>query len=217
MSAERQRTSADEVEFVYFDLGNILLSFDPKRACENVAKRFGVPEQSAREAIYESDLQHRFERGELTAEVFADQVRSALGRSRGEMPTDLLLDAVSDMFRPVESMAEALQAVRDAGLPVGLLSNTCHAHWNWVRRQRYAAIEFSFDVTILSYEVGAMKPEPAIYEAAEEACGVGKEQILFLDDRAENVAGALRRNWRAVECFGGAAAWSVLRQHGVVR
>ena len=209
--------SLGEIEFVFFDLGNILLSFDPNVACENVARRFAVTAEEARQAIYDSDLQHRFERGQLTGEAFAEQVRSALGRTSDQMPTAELLEAVSDMFEPVDSMPEALQAVRDAGLPVGLLSNTCHAHWDWIRRQRYPATEFPFDVTILSYEVGAMKPDAAIYEAAERSCGVPLERILFLDDRAENVAGAAQGNWRAVECVGGPASWEVLRRHGAVR
>ena len=204
------------IEFVFFDLGNVLLSFDPDVACKNVSRRFGVSIEAARRAIYDSDLQNQFERGQLTGESFAEGVRAALARSRDQVPTSELLDAVSDMFLPVDSMPEALQAVRGAGLPVGLLSNTCHAHWDWIRRQRYPATEFRFDVTILSYEVGAMKPDVAIYQAAEEACGVPLERILFLDDRAENVAGATQRNWRAVECLGGPPSWEALREHGVV-
>ncbi len=128
--------------------------------------------ESARKAIYESDLQHRFERGQLTGESFAEQSELRWGEVVIRCRRSELLDAVSDMFLPVDSMPEALQAVRDAGLPVGLLSNTCHAHWDWIRRQRYPATEFRFDVTILSYEVGAMKPDASDLQAAEEACGV---------------------------------------------
>ena len=217
MNRERAESYDSEIAFVYFDLGNILLSFDPQRACENVARRFGVAFDAAREAVYDSGLQTDFEQGRLDSESFADQVRGALGKDRRQLPTVALLDAISDMFDPVDSMPEALQAVRDAGVAVGLLSNTCHAHWDWIRRQRYRATEFRFDVTILSYEVGAMKPDAAIYEAAEQACDVPIHQILFLDDRAENVAGALQRRWKAVECLGGAHAWQVLREHGVLR
>jgi FMN phosphatase YigB (HAD superfamily) len=206
-----------EIEFVFFDLGNVLLSFDPERACLNIARRFDVSPQVARAAIYDSGLQHRFERGEVNGAVFADEVRARLGRRSNQIPTPELLDAASDMFTPVDSMPEVLQAVRDAGLPVGLLSNTCHAHWEWIRRQRYPATEFLFDVTILSYEVGAMKPDPQIYEAAEQASKVGLDRILFLDDRPENVSGALQRRWRAVECVGGPPSWQVLRQHRVLR
>jgi FMN phosphatase YigB (HAD superfamily) len=206
-----------EIEFVYFDLGNVLLSFDPQRACQNVARRFDVSPQAAHGAIYDSGLQHRFERGEVDGAVFAEEVRTRLELRSDQMPGSELLDAVSDMFTPVDSMPEILQAVRDAGVPVGLLSNTCHAHWDWIRRQRYPATEFLFDVTILSYEVGAMKPDPLIYEVAEAASEVPFDRILFLDDRAENVSGALQRRWRAVECVGGPPSWQVLRQHRVIQ
>lgn len=206
-----------EIEFVFFDLGNILLSFDPNQACLNVARRFGIDPETAHQAIYGGGLQHRYERGEITGHVFADHLRSEFDRSRDQMPTGELLDAVSDMFQPVDTMPLALQSVRDSGLSVGLLSNTCEAHWDWIRRRKYPATEFPFDVTILSYEVGAMKPDAKIYEVAERACGVSLGQILFLDDRPENVEGAVRRNWQAVECMGGPAAWDVLRRFNVVR
>ncbi len=199
--------SLGEIEFVFFDLGNILLSFDPNLACENVARRFAVTAEEARQAIYDSGLQHRFERGQLTGQAFAEQVRSALGRTSDQMPTAELLDAVSDMFVPVDSMPEALQAVRDAGLPVGLLSNTCHAHWDWIRRQRYPATEFPFDVTILSYEVGAMKPDAAIYEAAE--------QVVRRATGADSLSGRSRRERGrcrpAKLARGGMCGWSSRR------
>lgn len=103
------------IEFVFFDLGNVLLSFDPDVACKNVSRRFGVSIEAARRAIYDSDLQNQFERGQLTGESFAEGVRAALARSRDQVPTSELLDAVSDMFLPVDSMPEALQAVRVLG------------------------------------------------------------------------------------------------------
>ena len=204
------------IEFVYFDLGNVLLSFDPALACANLSKRFNVTVDQARESVYESGLQTRFEHGSVTSEQFADAIRRQLGKAESAMPTELIMDAISDMFTPIESMLDVMQSVRDNGHRVGLLSNTCHAHWEWVRRQDYAVMRFYFDATILSFEVGSMKPDHGIYEAAERAAGVPPNQILFLDDKDENVAAAITRQWNAAQCLGGSESVRALKAFGVI-
>jgi epoxide hydrolase-like predicted phosphatase len=205
-----------EIEFVYFDLGNVLLSFDPAAACANLSKNFDITIHQARAAVYESRLQDRFEHGEVTGQQFADAIRQQLGRAESAMPTELVLDAVSDMFTPIDSMRDVMQRVRESGCRVGLLSNTCHAHWDWIGRQKYAVMDFVFEATILSFEVGSMKPDHRIYEAAEQAAQVPPKRILFLDDKDENVAAAIDRGWNAAQCLGGEASVRRLQAFGLI-
>ena len=56
----------------------------------------------------------------------------------------------------------------------------------------------NFDGYIFSYEVGAMKPEAKIYEALEKLAGRRGADIVYLDDRAENVAAGAARGWRTI-------------------
>ncbi|MGH9394912.1 MAG: HAD-IA family hydrolase [Terriglobales bacterium] len=79
---------------------------------------------------------------------------------------------------------------------LGLLSNTNALHFEFLRRTRPLLDEFDFH--ILSHEVGAIKPEPAIFAAAEAAAGCAPERILYFDDVPEFVAAARRRGWQAV-------------------
>ena len=51
------------VEFVYFDLGNILVRFDNEIAIGNVASASGVNSDQVRAEIYESGLQDEYEHG----------------------------------------------------------------------------------------------------------------------------------------------------------
>jgi HAD superfamily hydrolase (TIGR01509 family) len=206
----------DAIEFVYFDLGNMLVSFDPMIACVNLADRFAISHNQARRALYESGLQDQFERGQLSAKQFASAIRDRLGKTAAQVPTADLLDAASDMFTPIDSMRSVLATVRQRGFRVGLLSNTCDSHWDWIQRQRYRVMDFAFDTIILSFEVQSMKPDPAIYEAAEQAAGLPAERILFLDDRGENVAAAIARGWNAVQCFGGLESLRALQQFRVL-
>jgi HAD superfamily hydrolase (TIGR01509 family) len=205
------------VQFVYFDLGNVLARFDPGRACRNVQQRWAVDPQHVYEAIWTSGLQDRLEHGQLTAEEFAEAARQALGLDRKAAPTEELFDRLSDMFDPIEEMVAIVDAVRLAGVPLGILSNTCHAHWQWLAKQRYAAVLGPFDSVILSYEHGVMKPHPSLYRVAGELAGVSPEAILFFDDRAENVAAAVASGWQAHLFTDAAMAREVLRWSGVLR
>ncbi|WP_372720442.1 HAD family hydrolase [Novipirellula sp.] len=205
-----------KIEFVYFDLGNVIVSFDPKIAVNNVATRFGVDAAMAEQAIYISGLQDRFEHGHVTGEEYARIVRDALAVSDAQMPTTALLDAISDMFTPIESMRNTVAQVDESGTRYGLLSNTCHAHWDWIARQTWQVSSLAWPVRVLSCEVSSMKPDGGIYQAAEELAGVSPASILFLDDKHENVAAAIDRGWNAVQCFGGEQAEAALKQYGVI-
>ncbi len=204
------------IQFVYFDLGNVLVSFDPKIAIMNVSRRFGVDVVKVQHAIYGSGLQDRHEHGHVSGDEFAITMRESLGLSEVQMPTRELLDAISDMFTPIESMSETVTQVAQTGVRYGLLSNTCHAHWDWVRRQPWRVSQLSWPVCVLSCEVGSMKPDAGIYEAAEKLAEVSTNEILFLDDKPENVAAAIDRGWNAAACFGGEEAEAVLRKFGVL-
>ena len=55
-----------------------------------------------------------------------------------------------------------------------------------------------FDGYILSYEVKAMKPAAKIYEALENTVGKRGEEILYIDDRPENIVAGATRDWRTI-------------------
>ncbi|MGB7327520.1 MAG: HAD family phosphatase [Rubripirellula sp.] len=207
--------SDTDIRFVYFDLGNILLSFDIGIAYANLAKLFGVSDTEAKAAVYDSGLEDRFEHGEFTPDEFAAMVCKAIGVTGNPPEADDVLDAISDMFTPIASMTGIMDRVKKSGRGVGILSNTCDAHWNWVLRQSYDVMIADLDATILSYEVGVMKPASRIYEEAEKRAGVLPSQILFIDDKHENVAAAVARGWQAKQCFGGEEAIKVLGDFGL--
>ncbi len=207
--------SRGEIEFVYFDLGNVLVSFDPEIACRNTADKFGVDVDQARAAIYDSGLQARFEHGAVTGEQYAESVRNYLNLSPQQMPTAALLDAVSAIFTPIDAMKDVVRQARQ-GRRTGILSNTCRAHWEWICKQNWSVVQGGFEERILSFQVGAMKPDPKIYATAETAAGVAPERILFLDDKIENVQAAIARGWHAAQCLGGTQAAGTLRKFGVL-
>ena len=77
-----------------------------------------------------------------------------------------------------------------AGYSMGLLSNTCEAHWQFISGGRFTALSNFFPLHVLSYEVKCSKPDDKIYALAAQQAGVEPGQIFYVDDREENVIGA---------------------------
>jgi glucose-1-phosphatase len=178
---------------VVFDLGKVLLDFDYGIAAAKLALRGKLAPAPVREALDHSPLLFRFETGLMTNEEFAVEVCSICGFS-GTL--DEFYEAFADIFTEIKPMTAMQAGLQANGIPTCIFSNTNGIAIGHIRR-RFPFFAH-FDNYILSYEHGAMKPDPKIYAAVERATGRAGEEIVYLDDRAENVEGGLARGWRAL-------------------
>lgn len=173
--------------FIYFDMGNVLLLFDHMLGCRQMAEVSGVDAERVRQVLFDTGLELRYEAGELSTREFYDAFCEQIG-AKPDYPA--LLRAAGDIFTVNASIVPVVAALNDAGYRLGLLSNTCEAHWEYIRQYRYSIISDMFEVITLSYEVQAMKPDKRIFTAAAEKAGVAPQEIFFTDDVAGHVAGA---------------------------
>jgi putative hydrolase of the HAD superfamily len=176
-----------KTDFIYFDLGNVILSFDHQRGYDQAAEIAGVSPADVRRIMVEEDLQNRYETGLVNSGQFHESFCQQTG---GEIDRVTLLESISDMFWAIRPMVPVLTQLKARGFPIGILSNTCEAHWEFVLSQ-YAVLGAFFRPVILSYEEQSMKPDSKIYDVAIERAGVDPERIFFTDDRPENVEGAI--------------------------
>ena len=182
------------VRFLYFDLGNVILHFDHRLAARNIAELTGLPESRVWEVLFASGLELRYESGELDDCRFYEEFCRITGA--GPDRAEWLL-AGSRIFQLNTSIVPVLAALQAAGHRLGILSNTCPAHWSYC--QRYAIVRQGFDVYALSYVLGACKPERLVYSRAAELAQVQPEEIFYTDDVAENVAAAREAGFDAVQ------------------
>jgi len=181
--------------FYYFDLGNVLLKFDHRLAARQMAALAGCAESEVWQIVFASDLEHRYERGAIDCRQFYDE----FCRQTGSAPDFALLrHAAAEIFTPHEPVLDLVRRLHAAGRPLGILSNTCAAHWEYCIAGRYQTLNDCFSVYALSYKLQAMKPEPIIYARAAELAGVAPHELFFVDDRPENVAAALAAGYDAV-------------------
>lgn len=174
-------------EFIYFDMGNVLLPFDRDRQWRQLAEVSGVSAERVREVL-EGPIHDAVESGEITTRDGYERFCEATG-TRPDMAE--AQRAGNDIFWVNHSILPLLCQLRRAGHRMGILSNTSESHWQFICDRRYRILPAYFEISVLSYEVGVMKPAAKIYEAAIEAAGVPAEKIFFMDDREENVTGAI--------------------------
>ena len=94
-----------------------------------------------------------------------------------------------------------------------VLSNTNAIHFEMVR-DTYPLLRH-FDHYVLSYEVGALKPEPAIYREAVRHARCEPGECFFTDDIPDYVEGARREGIDAVRFTGYEALCGELRARGI--
>jgi putative hydrolase of the HAD superfamily len=181
--------------FFYFDMGNVLLHFDHRRAARQMAEVAGTTPERVWEVVFGGDLELRYEAGEVSTREFYD-IFSKRTETRADF--DRLAYAASAIFEENIPMKRVVALLQGAGYFTGVLSNTNEIHWRYVSDGRYGLFPRSFDAIALSYEIGANKPDERMYQRAAELAGVAPGEILYVDDRPENVDGALRAGFDAV-------------------
>ncbi len=195
--------------FIYFDLGNVLVTFDHRIAAHHLAESANCSQERVFGTVFASDLQQRYETGLVSDEEYANEINQILD---SQLSTEQVLEAISDIFQPNWPILNILERLQSSGVPMGILSNTCDAHWQWLMRQEWPMLQDWFQHRILSYQVGCMKPDSGIYEACERSCGLSGTQIFFTDDRSENVAAAADRGWATHHFRDAAQLWQSIDQ-----
>ncbi len=181
------------IQAVVFDLGKVLVDFDWTIAVRKIAARSRITLEALGRFMSQSPLLVQYETGLLTNEQFYKAVCAASGFC-GDL--DEFGVSFGDIFTPIEPMIEVQRRLRGQGIPTYIFSNTNDLA---VRHIRAAFPFFStFDGYIYSYEHRAMKPDPKLYEALERMSGRRGSDLLYLDDRAENIAGGAARGWQVI-------------------
>jgi FMN phosphatase YigB (HAD superfamily) len=178
---------------VVFDLGNVLLDFDYSKVAAKMLHFCDLPREELIRALNQSPLLHRYETGLLTTQQFFEEV-VRVSRFSGTFQD--FQPIFADIFSPVLEMVDLHRRLRSRSVPTYVFSNTNEIAIKHIR----ATYPFfgHFDGYILSYEHRAMKPEPAIYAVVERETRHRAAEILYIDDRHENVEQGTARGWRTI-------------------
>jgi FMN phosphatase YigB (HAD superfamily) len=176
-----------------FDLGKVLVDFDYSIAAQKVAARSTKSPGDLHSFLGASPLLGEYESGNLTRAAFFHAIRSQIN-FQGDL--EEFGGYFADIFSEIPAMIQLQAELRRRGHKTFIFSNTNDLAVEHIRLN-FPFFQ-NFDGYIFSYEVGAMKPQSKIYEAMEAMAGKRGADLIYIDDRAENIAAGKARGWHAI-------------------
>ena len=195
---------------IIFDLGKVLIQFDFKRGYHALEALCPYPALEIPRRIGQTDLVERFETGLVEPREFVEQFSRILDL---HLDYDRFCEIWSCIF--MESLIpESLLEGLAARYRLLLLSNTNALHFAMLR-ENYGHLLRHFHDLILSYEVGAMKPQPAIYRTALQRADCLPGECFYTDDIAPYVEAARHMGIDAVQFESREQIEKELRDRGI--
>lgn len=198
------------ISHILFDLGNVVISIAPDRVTDELAR---LSNRSRAECIalltspgsvWQQMAVGRYSSGDLRDWI---NYHLDLTLSSDEIERIMNLELVSE----IGSTASLLPILSEQAV-IGCLSNTNAIHWAELLRE-YRVMD-SFSHRFASQELLLSKPSQEIYQRVEEILAVPAENILFFDDREENIVAAAACGWRARQYVGHDQLVQDLRKSG---
>jgi putative hydrolase of the HAD superfamily len=141
-------------------------------------------------------LRQPYDAGSLSANEYWDEVAEKLDLAwSDERRAELVRQDTQSWLRPNREVLEIAAAAGQRGTRLAILSNAPKELAKAIRRLEWMR---PFTELLFSCELGLTKPDPECYAAAVAQLGVAADEILFVDDRPENVTGAESAGLRAM-------------------
>jgi len=140
---------------------------------------------------------HAYDEGKFTGEAYWEKVASDAGIQLSAEQVKELIAADILMWSGINApMLEWARSVGRAGFRTGILSNigfelatAMESNFPWVAEFKY---------TVWSCRLAMAKPDPEIFRCAQERLDVAPQEILFIDDREENIRAAREFGFRGI-------------------
>ena len=177
---------AAERDTVVFDLGGVLIDWDPR----HLYRKLFAGDEAAMEHFLANVCTHDWNRRQDAGRSFAE----ACGLLKAEHPDKAeLIDAYFARFDemmpgPITGSVEILGELRERGTPLYCLTNFS-AETYPPTFERFAFLRW-FRGVLVSGEVGVIKPDPRIFELLIERFGIDPRRTVYIDDVAANAMAA---------------------------
>jgi 2-haloacid dehalogenase len=186
---------------VIFDIGNVLIEWQPERYFDQV-----IGEERRREMFANVDLHgmnDRVDGGENFSAVLTETA-NAFPHWRDEINHwhDNWLDLASPA---IDHSVRLMAALQEKGVPVFSLTNFGIETYA-LAAKKYLFLR-GFDRDFISGHMGVIKPDPQIYQMLEIESELSGSELLFTDDRVENIEAAAARGWQT-HLFESSQGWA---------
>jgi HAD superfamily hydrolase (TIGR01549 family) len=195
------------VKAILFDFGNVVCSFDNDRFLEGLSSLCGKPADVLKTRIYlQSTLPKDYEAGKIDSRAFLAGLSDLCEQELLEAD---FIRVYTEIFTPIDTTFDLIRKLKP-GYRIGLISNT--SPWHFEHAIRTVEIFPLFDSVTLSFEVGASKPDPRLFEDALSKLGLMAEECVYIDDQRPYASAATEQLMRGITYTTPVALMSQLRQ-----
>jgi len=198
-------------KLILFDLGNVILPFNLRYASRKFEKESHLSSEEIIHAVMGTSLDHDFEKGKISPQAFYEAFKERVGL---RMSYETFVSFWNDIFSEDKTVSALVRNLKKH-YPVAIISNTNILHFEHTR-ERFPIVR-EIGEFILSYEVGARKPDPQIFQAALERFKVCAEETLYIDDRKDFILESQRLGFMGIHFEGSPALQETLKGLGVLR
>ena len=175
-----------------FDVGNVIIKFDFSKAARRIEPFCQVTAELALERV--ALLTPLLELGQLSPDEFITKASREIGFSGSP---EFFRSSFEDIFELNQPVVDFIQTQKSAGARLYLLSNTNGIHVPFFE-STYPVFDL-FDGKAYSHEIGAMKPDPEIYQAAIASLNLVPENTIYVDDLAANCEAGRKAGFLTIE------------------
>lgn len=179
-----------------FDLGNVVINFNPK---DFLATHFfnKKVERILYRSVFASAEWLELDQGILSW-YDASKIFMRRGQKEGiALEMQGLLDTWTDMLSPIHDTNILLQHLAKKGYPLYYLSNISFHALNALSKNDFWHF---FNGGVASCEVGLIKPDPTIYHLLLEKYNLNAQECIFIDDVEENIRSAIQCGMQGILC-----------------
>lgn len=181
------------IEAVVFDIGGVLLDWNPRYVYRELFADEASMERFLAE-VCTAEWHHANDLGRPYAESCA-----ALAARHPDQAEMIWAwgERTEDMIRgPIDGTVEILRELLAAGVPCYALTNM-EAETYPLRRERYDFMRW-FAGTVVSSQEGVAKPDPEIFRRLLSRFGLAAETTVLVDDAQRNVEAARELGMQAI-------------------
>ena len=170
---------------VVFDMGGVLLDYQPMKTCLRLADSPQDAEMIRRALFLAPEWEQKLDRGLIAEEEMLAVCQSRLpARAQREAAARIFADYHNDTLTPKPGMEWVVEDLYRQGFRVYLLSNTNIRVHRFLHKLPGVYV---FDGFLFSYQEKLLKPDPRIYQRLLEKFSLRAGECLFVDDMQPNV------------------------------
>ena len=180
------------IKAIAFDLEGVYFIKGKSDFIDNIEK-LGVSRENVIRVFLESDeMSKLYKTGKITDQEFWSFAIKEWGLN---LTVEEIIKILINGYAIDDGLAGVIRDIRKSGLKTCVCSNNFPARINGLHK-RFGFLN-DFDAITLSYEVGAKKPSQKIFYDLVSKVGTKPEEIVFTDDKEDNVVGAKKMGIQA--------------------